>query len=216
MKKLVPIVLALVLTFALTACAIGTAENAALTQQYLPENVEYIRSEKDDGFTEHKYRDANGGEYTLVVDPSERVRVLEYDSKTRPGAAATVLTEEEAFAVITAIYPEAQLISAAEDRDDGKYEWNILFSDVSLLGFYELDAETGAILEYELFYSIGEVIDPSAIINANIPGAKIVEFTLDTDDGRLYVEGEAITENGKVEFSIDADSGTVVEVEHDD
>ena len=216
MKKLASVLLTALLALSLIGCASGSAENAVLTEQYLPEGVEFIRTEKDDGFTEHKYRDASGSEYTLTVDSANNVRVLEYDAAVRSTAERTVLTGEDAFAVITAAYPEAVLITAAEDRDDGRYEWNILFADKGILGFYELDAATGAVLDYDIFYAVGEVIDPAAIITANIPDAGITEVSLDTDNGRLYIEGEAASANGIMEFTIDADTGTVVELEHDD
>ena len=216
MKKITAIILAAVLTTLLIGCAAGSAENTDFTARYLPEGVEFVRSERDDGFTEYKYRDVDKNEYTLIVDASENVRALEYDAKAKSSAKDVVLTAEEAFAVITALYPESVLITAIEDKDDGRWEWNILFSYENDLYFYELDAATGDVLDYDIFYGLTEAINPAAIITANIPDAEILEVSLDTDDGRLYIEGEARTANGIVEFSIDADTGIVVEMEYDD
>ena len=216
MKKITAIILAAVLTTLLIGCAAGSAENTDFTARYLPEGVEFVRSERDDGFTENKYRDVDKNEYTLIVDASENVRALEYDAKAKSSAKDVVLTAEEAFAVITALYPESVLITAIEDKDDGRWEWNILFSYENDLYFYELDAATGDVLDYDIFYGLTEAINPAAIITANIPDAEILEVSLDTDDGRLYIEGEARTANGIVEFSIDADTGIVVEMEYDD
>lgn len=216
MKKLTAVILAAVLAVMLLGCAAGSAENTAFTAQYLPEGAEYVRSERDDGFTEHKYRDADKNEYVLIVDSSENVRALEYDAKAKSTADEVVLSADEAFAVIAAVYPEARLITAVEDRDDGKWEWNILFANGFNLYFYELDAATGDVLDYDIFFGLTETIDPAAIITANIPGSEILEISLDTDDGRLYIEGEARTEGGILEFTIDADTGIIVETEYDD
>lgn len=216
MKKITAIILAAVLTTLLIGCAAGSAENTDFTARYLPEGVEFVRSERDDGFTEYKYRDVDKNEYTLIVDASENVRALEYDAKAKSSAKDVLLTAEEAFAVITALYPESVLITAIEDKDDGRWEWNILFSYENDLYFYELDAATGDVLDYDIFYGLTEAINPAAIITANVPDAEILEISLDADDGRLYIEGEARTANGIVEFSIDADTGIVVEMEYDD
>ena len=216
MKKITAIILATVLSALLIGCAAGSAENNDFTNQYLPEGVEFVRTEREDGFTEYKYRDADRNEYTLIVDSSENVRALEYDTKTKSTAGEVILSAEDAFAVITALYPEAVLVTAIEGKDDGKWEWNILFSYNNDLYFYELDAATGAVLDYDVFYGLTETIDPAAIITANVPDAEILEISLDTDDGRLYIEGDARTANGIVEFSIDADTGIVVEMEYDD
>jgi len=212
MKKLIAIIATALLAAIIAGCAAGSAEDASLARQYLPEGVEFIRAEKDDGFTEHKYRDADGNEYTLLTDASDSVRALEYDAKVRSTAEKSVLTEEEAFSKITEIYPEAQLITAVESPDDGRWEWDILFCDGDTLGFYELDAATGDILSYDLVYSVSDTIDPAAIISANIPGAEITGLSIDADDGRLQIQGEA----GKAEFTIDIETGTIVGIEYDD
>lgn len=216
MKKITAIILAAALATLLIGCAAGSAENTDFATKYLPEGVEFVRSERDDGFTEYKYRDVDKNEYTLIVDASENVRALEYDAKAKSSAKDVVLTAEEAFAVITALYPEAVLITAIEDKDDGRWEWNILFSYENDLYFYELDAATGDVLDYDIFYGLTEAINPAAIITANVPDAEILEISLDADDGRLYIEGEARTANDILEFSIDADTGIVVEMEYDD
>lgn len=216
MKRLTAIILTAALAVMLLGCAASSAENTDFTAQYLPEGVEFIKAEKDDGFTEYKYRDADKNKYTLIADSADNVRALEFDSNSDPTAAEVILTEEDAFSVIKALYPEAELITAVDDRDDGGWEWNILFADGSDLLFYELDAANGDILGYDIFYGLSQPIDPGAIISANIPGAEILEIGLDTDDGRVYIEGEARTSTGVVEFSIDADTGIIVKAEYDD
>lgn len=216
MKRYLVIILSALLTVALCACSAGSAEDANLTAEYLPEGAEFIKTEQDDGFTEHQYRDADGGRYTLSVDGAGVVRALEYDAKADSTATEVTLSAEEAFAVIQATRPEAQLIAAVEDMDDGRYEWDILFRDGEQLCFYELDAATGAILDYDIFYGVGGTVDPAEALSARLEGASIVEISLDMDDGRLTFEGEATTGTGRVEFVIDAETGTVIKLEDED
>lgn len=215
MKKYLAIILSALLTVALCACSAGSAEDANLTAEYLPQGAEFVKTERDDGFTEHEYRDADGGRYTLSVDDDNVVRALEYDAKADSTATEVTLSAEEAFAMIQAERPEAQLITAVEDIDDGRYEWDILFRDGDELAFYELDAATGAILDYDIFYGVGGAVDPAEALAARLEGASIVEISLDIDDGRLTFEGEATTGTGRVEFVIDAETGTVIELENE-
>lgn len=215
MKRYFIVVLAISLCAVLCAC-VGSAENTDITGRYLPEGAEFLRTERDDGFTEYEYKGPEGGRYTLMVDASDNVRALEYESEQRSTAKEVVLTAEEAFAVITAQRPEAVLSSAIEDRDDGSWEWDLLFVDGDEVGFYELDAATGDVLDYDIFYTGGNVIDPAVSLTARIPDATITEISIGADDGRIVYEGNAFTSNGPVEFSIDADTGVIVELEYDD
>ena len=215
MKKIFISVLALMTSVVLAACSAGATSETTPVESYLPEGAEFIRSEKDDGFTEQKYRDASG-EYTLLIDKSDAVRALEYDAAARSTAESIVLSAEEAFAKLVAIYPEAELIAAVEDRDDGRYEWGILFKTASDLAFYELDAATGDILDYDVFFGLADTVNLNEILTANMANASVIEISLDADDGRLWLEGEARTDNGPMEFKIDADSGILIEAEYDD
>lgn len=216
MKKIIIIVAAALLAATLLTFAIGSAENASLTAQYIPQGATYVGTERDDGFTEYHYRDADGGRYTLTADRNDVARALEYESGVRSTADSVALTETEAFDVILAQRPGAQLITAVEDREDGRWVWDILFSDGTELGFYELDAATGAVLDYDIFYGNGTVINPVDVLSARVGNPSIVEISLGTDDGRLEIDGEASTDMGYVEFTIDADTGVIVELENED
>ena len=215
MKRIISICIAATMMLTLAACAGGTAE-ANDYASYVPETAENIRTERDDGFTVIEYRDQDGSEYELLIDGSDNVRALTYDSRINSTATAETLTEDEAFAVVTEVYPEATLISAVSDRDDGTYEWNVLFADEGIVGEYELDAANGTVLEYSLFYGMTGDNDPAATIIANYPNAQVIDINLDADDGRLYFEGDALLDGARYEFSIDADTGDIREWKMDD
>lgn len=215
MKKFIAIMIIGALALALASCAGGSAE-AFDYSAYIPDTAQIVETERDDGFTETEYRDADGSEYSLYTDNSGAVRALKYDSSQDSTATEATLTAEEAFAFITAVYPNARLLMANAERDDGRCEWVVLFADGGVIGEYELDAATGAILEYVLFYGVAEDVDPVGVISASYAGAEILNLDLGHDDGRLVYEGEARLDGGVYEFAVDADSGKLVEWEKDD
>lgn len=215
MKKLLILTIAVMTASLLAACSLGSAEDARLTDSYLPEGAKFLRTEADDGFTEHIYTDENG-EYRLLTHNDGSAAALEYDAKADPTAKNFALSADEALDILKITLPDAELIAAAEDRDDGLCEWDLLITSGEDLAFYELDAADGTILDYVIFYGLAARADLPAILEANLGNAAVTELSLDTDDARLYLEGEARTDSGKVEFSIDAASGILVEAEYDD
>ena len=215
MKKITAIILIAALTVILAACS-GIASEAVDYSGYIPESAQQIRSERDDGFTETTYRTPEGAEYELYTDSTDTVRVLKFDSRQKSTATEPTLTADEAFAAITAIYPNAYLIHSNTDRNDGAYEWDVLFSDDEIIAEYELDAATGAVLDYTVFYGAPFGFDPVSIINSNYPAAEIIEMSLDTDDGKLQIDGQARLDNRPYDFTIDLDSQKIIEWEYDD
>lgn len=216
MKKHLLTIVSIISVLALTACAGSASEAPADYTAYIPENAVETKTERDDGFIETDYRTDAGEEYSLYTDNTGAVQALKYDSKTRSTAAEAALTEDEAFAVITALYPNAAPLYAAQTRDDGAYEWDILFTDGEILAEYDLDAATGAVLDYAIFYTASAEFDPVSIIASNYPGSEIRDLDLDIDDGRLQVDGTALLENRPYDFAIDAATGKIIEWEYDD
>ena len=54
-----------------------------------------------------------------------------------------------------------------------------------------------------------------ALVLARIPGAAIVEFERDSDDGRTIYKGEAVLDGWEYDFEIDAASGEFIKWEAD-
>ena len=212
MKKIISAVIIAAMALSLAACAGGSAEPFDYSG-YIPDTAESVKTERDDGFTEMTYRDQDGSQYKLYIDSENNVRVMKYDSQQRSTANEAALTAEEAFSFVTAVYPNARLVASASDLDDGGYEWTVIFADGDILGEYELDAATGAVMEYTIFYGITSGTDPVSVITASYPGAEILHLDLGKDDGRLEYEGGARLDGGVYEFTIDIDSGKLVEWE---
>jgi uncharacterized membrane protein YkoI len=216
MKKIIVVFILAIAALNLTACAGGAAE-AFDHSGYIPETAESVETERDDGFTKTTYRDQDGSEYELYVDQDNNVRVMKYDSERDSTATEVALTAEEAFAFVTAVYPNARLIASdSDDDDDGGREWTVLFADGDIIGEYELDAATGDVLEYTLFYGVTAETDPLSVITGSYPGAEIVHLDLSMDDGRLEYDGEARMNGDIYEFTVDVDSGKLIEWEQED
>lgn len=54
------------------------------------------------------------------------------------------------------------------------------------------------------------------LVLAQVPGASIVKFKQDTDDGRTVYDGKAVLEGREYEFEIDAATGSFLEWDADD
>ena len=125
---------------------------------------------------------------------------------------------------------QVQIVKAQQDWEHGKKVYEIEFIVSSGTGYteydYEIDAATGKIVSYD--YD-AENYTPSQNTNANVkiseaaakqtalsrvPGAtaaNLYKFELDFDDGRWEYEGEIRYGTMEYDFTIDADTGAIIE-----
>ena len=119
------------------------------------------------------------------------------------------------------------------DYEDGRQVYEIEFYVSGSSGYteydYEIEAATGKIVSYDHdaesyappAQSTGtgvKVTEASAkkTALAQVPGAteaNIIKFKLDMDDGRWEYEGEIVYNNMEYDFTIDANTGAVLEWE---
>ena len=138
-----------------------------------------------------------------------------------------LITEQQARDLVLAQIPGAAIVEFQRDSDDGRvvYEGEAVLDGREYE--FEIDAATGAFLEWDADDidgwqgggSAGQTALDEAgardLVLARIPGATIVEFERDTDDGRVYYEGEAALDGWEYEFEIDATAGEIVKWEAD-
>lgn len=217
----------LFLIIALLAAAVGalaeqpSSETAA--RSVVPENAELLRSGKDDGLLEYLFVGPDGMRYQVKVNPDTlAVQELEMEAADKQAGAKVVLAPEDAEKALLALQPDAVIHFVQPDREDGGHVYQIRFSTEALIGKAELNAETGALREMELNYTTSPraqgaltADEAKALALSMAPNGRIAEFETDRDDGRVVYEGEVIADGVKYEFTIDAETGGLIEWEID-
>lgn len=115
---------------------------------------------------------------------------------------------------------------AQQDYDDGRRVYDIDFVYETSTQYteydYEINAQTGAIISYDSERK-GKVNTSTTAISAEqakqialsrVPGAttsNLIKFEQDYDDGRLEYEGEIYYQGFEYEFTIDAQSGSIID-----
>lgn len=224
MKKMMTILLAAaMLMVSASALALTDSEVEQTARAYVPAQAELTRVKMDDGLYEADFVDRSSGiTYDVKVDPltGEAVR-FEMDSPDRMGALATTLTEEQIKEAVQKEYPGATVVRYDERIDDGWHEIEVFFYAEGVYGTLELNAESGTILDADVYfgdYTDGSVLTQDAAIAALAslkPGVEVVKIELDEDDGRSIWEGDAKLDGKRYEFELDAASGTLIEWERD-
>lgn len=143
---------------------------------------------------------------------------------------ADFISDQEAKDLVLAQIPGATIKEFQRKTDDGRMVYE---GDAVLDGReyeFQIDASTGAFLEWDADdaddgwqggsgASAGQTaLDEEgarALVLDRIPGATILKFERDTDDGRIYYEGEAVLNGWEYEFEIDAASGEFIKWEAD-
>lgn len=138
-------------------------------------------------------------------------------------AALPVMAEEfaaereKALAAFSVSMPDAVVDYTVRERDDGRYEWNIFFSQGSQLGMCKVLESSNEIRKVTLYEKPeGALLASEAI--AQLVSKKgevtIIDLELDRDDGRLRYEGEAQLDGKRYEFEMNV-NGDLIEWERD-
>ena len=147
--------------------------------------------------------------------------MIESQPQSASNARSTTLTDEAVASAVEAAYPGAEIIRKDEQIDDGNHEIEVFIVTGELYGKVDLNAETGTIVDRELYvgqYTADGMMTEEAAraqIATLKPGAEIVRIKLDEDDGRYFWEGDATLNGTRYEFSINATTGDMVEWERD-
>jgi len=153
---------------------------------------------------------------------------------TTPETKPTVISEEAAKeAALTHAGLSAEEVTFTKcklEYDDGRQIYDVEFITSDYQEYdYEIDAQTGTVLSYDYDAThhedkhhasstggnSGNIISADRakeIALAQVPGAtidNIVEFEMDSDDGRTEYEGKIIYDGIEYEFEIDAYNETI-------
>ena len=157
---------------------------------------------------------------------------------TQPSGTAKQITEsaakDAALKHAGVKRADATFVKTKQDWEDGRLVYEIEFVVPSGSSYkeydYEIDAYTAAVISYdydiEASYTLpasGSGTGSSATVTetsakktalAQVPGAteaNIIKFKLDMDDGRWEYEGEIVYNNMEYDFTIDANTGSIIE-----
>ena len=125
--------------------------------------------------------------------------------------------KQNALAAFKVSMPDAVVEYAVRDRDDGRYEWDLFFTQGSQLGVCEVLENTNEIRKVKLYEKTdGALTAGEAMARlAEKKGAiTVTELDLDRDDGALRYEGEVQLDGKRYEFEMKV-TGEIVEWERD-
>ena len=113
--------------------------------------------------------------------------------------------------------PDAEVNYAVKEREDGRYEWKLFFTQGTSLGVCKIWEDANTIRKGEMYDKGTEAMTADKaveLIAKEMGEIKIIELDLDYDDGRLCYEGEAELDGKRYEFEMTA-AGKIIEWERD-
>ncbi|MBR5303144.1 MAG: hypothetical protein IKU38_09935 [Clostridia bacterium] len=124
---------------------------------------------------------------------------------------------EKAIAAVKVSLPEAVVDYAVRERDDGRYEWDLFFTQGNQLGEVEVLESSNEIRKVTLYekpegaLTAGEAM---ALLAKQKGAVQIIDLELDRDGGSLRYEGEAELDGKRYEFEMRV-TGELLEWERD-
>ncbi len=127
------------------------------------------------------------------------------------------LEKQNALAAVKVSMPNAVVDYTVRERDDGRYEWKLFFTQGEQIGVCKVREEGNEIRKVELFKKSEGMLTASEAV-AKLVEKKgtvtVTELDLDWDDGSLTYEGDAELEGKRYEFEMKA-TGEIVEWDRD-
>lgn len=125
--------------------------------------------------------------------------------------------KQNALAAFKVSMPDAVVDYTVRDRDDGRYEWDIFFTQGTQLGVCEVLESTNEIRKVKLYEKTAGALTASEAMAklAEKKGAvTVTDLDLDRDDGALCYEGDVQLDGKRYEFEMKV-TGEIVEWERD-
>lgn len=213
MKKAVGALMAVILMTTGAALAAGADANLAAATAAVPAGAAMVEHEMDDGFAEYTFIIAGTGEeYEVKVDPATGlVFAVESDLENQGRAETVTLSEADAQAKVLAEWPSAEVLHTAPKGNDRHHAYRVIFRSGDMLGAFEINAETGIVLERKMYPSAlaGVTLMPPAEVVASIeaahPGAQVQSINLGSDNRLIHYEGKALLDGVEYEFEYTLD-----------
>lgn len=211
----------------------------------------HIEKDVDDGVTKYEVDFRQGDyEYDYEVD-AETGKITGFDKDlekedapvadpTPTEATTKTITEEDAkiIALDHAGFKESDVknLTVKKDTDDGSIHFDVEFFKGDYEYDYEVDAETGKIVDYSKEKEVVKTSSTSAttkpattktiskskaqsiaLNHAKLKKSEVtgLQVSLDTDDGRTYYEVDFRKGNVEYDYEIDAETGKIIEWDKD-
>lgn len=142
MKKFATMLLALLL---MTATALGESSVSPEVAALVPETAVLLEVEQDDGLMEYEFRDEDMF-YEVIVRDGKAIALITRNAAVKP-SKENLLSEEEAVSGLA-----GEKLFAYAEKDDGRWVWKVILREENDLVEYELNAETGEMMETERYF----------------------------------------------------------------
>ena len=219
MKKILVCMMVLAMVFSTAALAAERADVESAAQAVVGADARLVEYEMDDGYYELEYA-SDTARYDVTLDRDGVVIEMDADFRDVRRSSETVLDEAAATDAALAFLGSGTAQYALLERDDGRYEWNVFFTDGSDVGVVSVQTETGEILSVERYYGLAsQILSADAAVdalNAAQGPLEVVELDIDLDDGRApRYDGKALVDGRAYEFEMNAATGDIYEWERD-
>lgn len=166
----------------LASITIDDAKKTALA--LLPKESILVSSDLDDEQFELKFYNKSKQEKYVVYVSTLDGKLTEVESQlnaTKPiHAEGTRISEAAAQKMISDEISNAQILSTKQETDDGIFQYKISFQSKTLYGKYEIDAQSGAIMEREIKMGKPYVYTNSnEIISMEVLKSKVIKLVPD-------------------------------------
>ena len=179
------------------------AENTA--SGYVPQGAEYIKTEIDDGVYEVTYRDNGlGREYEVHISRETGAIVgISMDSDRDHGGATAKLTAAQAEAAVKDEISGIVSAKVYQEKDDDGIFYDVEFTASDFYGSAEVNAETGAVVEYTIRYGSPVVIPSTGSASGNTQAG---DDTAAKDETSAKDDNQATASGGKTESNTQSGS----------
>ena len=179
------------------------AENTA--SGYVPQGAEYIKTEIDDGVYEVTYRDNGlGREYEVHISRETGAIVgISMDSDRDHGGATAKLTAAQAEAAVKDEISGIVSAKVYQEKDDDGIFYDVEFTASDFYGSAEVNAETGAVVEYTIRYGSPVVIPSTGSASGNTQAG---DDTAAKNETSAKDDNQAAASGGKTESNTQSGS----------
>lgn len=214
-KKIVGILTGILIAGTIVGCGTNDGKQVKTQTQKQEENVDENKTNGDTAVTTEE------NENTAAA-PSETPGTAAEDKVVN----AAVLSEDEAFQIALddaqVAGTEVTNMRVRQETENGKVIYDVEFYAGVMEYDYEIDAETGAILEKDMeieddFQAVDLAVSVSKeeavkLLLEKVPGAseQNIHMKLEEDDGRVVYEGEVLYDKKEYDFEISAQTGEIL------